>query len=66
MGAVYLDRTAYEKSGFALKVDIKIGLERIGQDNEIIPTIEFYPQPKTKSEKYKVYVNEKQLTIAGM
>jgi len=59
-------KSAYEKSGFALKVDIKIGMERIGQDNAITPTIEFYPLPKTKSEKYTVHVNEKQLSIAGM
>ena len=59
-------KSAYEKSGFSIKVDIKIGLERLGQDNTITPTIEFYPLPKTKSEKYTVKVNEKQLSIAGM
>ena len=59
-------KSAYEKSGFALKVDIKIGMERLGQDNTITPSLEFYPQPKTKSEKYTVKVNEKQLSIAGM
>jgi len=59
-------KSAYEKSGFSLKVDIKIGMERFGQDNAITPSLEFYPQPKTKSEKYTVKVNEKQLSIAGM
>jgi len=58
--------SAYEKSEFSLKVDIKIGLERFGSENAITPTLEFYPQPKTKSEKYTVKVNEKQLSIAGM
>ena len=59
-------KAAYERSGFSLKIDIKIGMERLGQDNTITPSLEFYPLPKTKSEKYTVKVNEKQLSIAGM
>jgi len=58
--------SAYEKSGGSLKVDIKIGMERLGQDNTITPSLEFYPLPKTKSEKYTIKINEKQLSIAGM
>ena len=57
---------AYEKSGFSLKIDIKIGLEAIGEETGITPSLEFYPLPKTKSEKYTVRVNEKQIRLAGM
>ena len=59
-------KSAYERSGFALKVDIKIGMERLGQDNTITPSLEFYPLPKTKSEKYTIKISESQIGLVGM
>lgn len=59
-------QSAYEKSGFELKLDIKVEIKRKGQANEITPELSFYPMPKTKSEKYTVAVDSKQIQIAGM
>ena len=59
-------KSAFEKSGYALKLNIKIELESLAGEICISPTIAFYPEPQTKSEKYTVKVNEKQLSIAGM
>ena len=55
--------TAFEKSGYSLTISAKIVLEKQGQEIAIMPTIEFYPVPKTKSEKYTVRVNENQLLM---
>lgn len=58
-------KTAYQK-GAGVTVSAKVIIEPEGQEIAITPTIEFYPLPKTKSEKYTVRLNEKQLGIAGM
>ena len=55
--------SAFEKSGYELTISSRIVLEKIGEEIAITPTIEFYPEPKTKSEKYTVRVNENQLTL---
>ena len=59
-------KSAYEKSGYSLNLSIKVGINAEGQETVITPMLEFYPEPKTKSAKYDVRVNEKQLSIAGM
>jgi len=59
-------KNAYVESEFALKLYFKIEIKRIGTKNEITPSLEFYPQPKTKSEKYKVLIDERQMALTGM
>ena len=59
-------KSGYEKSGYSLKIDIKVIMEASGDQTGITPSLEFYPEPKTKSEKYTVHVNEKQIRLAGM
>ena len=59
-------KSAYEKSGYSLNLSIKVGINAEGQETVITPILEFYPEPKTKSSKYSIRVNEKQLSIAGM
>ena len=55
--------SAFKKSGFELTISAKVVLEQKGGVIEISPSIEFYPEPKTKSAKYTVQVNEHQLGL---
>jgi len=55
--------SAFVKSGYELAISIKVELGREDGANTIVPVLEFYPEKKTKSQKYKVRVNEKQLEL---
>ena len=55
--------SAFRKSGYELTISAKVVLEQSGGVVKISPTIEFYPEPKTKSTKYTVQVNEKQIGL---
>ena len=55
--------TAFEKNGYDLTLTIKVNLKRVDGKNDITPSLEFYPESKTKSEKYTVSVDEKQIGL---
>jgi len=55
--------TAFEKSGYDLNLTIKLNLDGNNEQVEITPSLEFYPEPKLKSEKYTVSVQEKQIEL---
>ena len=55
--------SAFVKSGYELAISIKVELGREDGANTIVPVVEFYPEKKTKSVKYKVRVNEKQIGL---
>lgn len=51
------------KRGENISLSLKVVLEPLGQMVKISPTLEFYPEPKIKSEKYSVEVDTKQLSL---
>ena len=55
--------TAFEKSGYDLNLTIKVNLKGNYEKIAITPILEFYPEPKVKSEKYTVSVEEKQIGL---
>lgn len=55
--------SAFEKSGYDLNLTIKINLKGNYEKIAITPVLEFYPEPKIKSEKYTVSVEEKQIGL---
>ena len=55
--------SAFKKSGYELTISAKVQLEQKDGSILISPSIEFYPEPKTKSEKFTVRVNEKQIGL---
>lgn len=56
-------KTAFEKNEYDLTLSIKVNIKRVGEKNNISPSLEFYPESKIKSEKYTVSVDEKQIEL---
>lgn len=55
--------TAFENNGYDLNLTIKVNLKGNYEKVAITPTLEFYPEPKVKSEKYTISVDEKQISL---
>jgi len=55
--------TAYEKSGCNLDLTIKVNLKGSYEKVAITPVLDFFPEPKVKSEKYTVEVEELQIGL---
>ena len=55
--------TAYEKSGNDLNLTINVKLKGNSEKIAISPSLEFFPEPKVKSEKYTVSVEERQIGL---
>ena len=55
--------TAYEKNEFDLDISIKVKIKGNSEKVAISPSLEFFPEPKVKSENYTVSVEERQLGL---
>jgi hypothetical protein len=56
-------KTAFMNHGNELVINIKLTLKTSGGVIELSPALEFYPMPKTRSEAYKVKINENQIEM---
>ena len=56
-------KAAYTAHEFDLKISINVGLGVDSGQITVSPTIEFFPEPKKKSAKYTVKIDEKQLGL---
>lgn len=56
-------KTAFEKNEYDLTLSIKVNIKRVGEKNNISPSLEFYPESKVKSEKFTVSVDETQIEL---
>ena len=55
--------TAFEKSGFDLDISIKVKIKGNSEKVAITPSLEFFPEPKVKSERYTISVEERQIGL---
>lgn len=56
-------KSAYVAHEFDLKIAINVNLGVDAGKITVAPTIEFFPEPKKKSAKYTVKIDEKQLEM---
>lgn len=56
-------KKAYKDHEFDLKITISVSMSAEHGKIVLAPAIEFFPQPKFKSPKYTVEIDEKQLEL---